>query len=148
MKRTTIIALSAIGFLSVAGIGVAIAQNVPEAGEMFRDGPHGFMHARHHGKGGHHRGGHGGWGGPRDLNLTAAEVRTLAEARIIMMNVDNIEIGEIVDNGDGTFTVNVVTSSGDTVRAVIVDGDTGRPARGDGDGRRGSRGSDQSTDDI
>lgn len=66
-----------------------------------------------------------GMGRDRDLNLTAEQVRTLAEARLIMRGNDRLKVGEVVQKDDQTYTVQIVTVDGSLVREFDVDKDQG-----------------------
>lgn len=108
-----------IGVLSTAviGAGVATASGWEgcQRGE-YGQGKHAMMMK--------HR--MGGKGMQRDLELTADQVRTLAEARLIMRGNDRLKVGEVREQGDD-FIVQIVTVDGSLVREIEVDKDDGFP---------------------
>lgn len=57
----------------------------------------------------------------RDLDLTAKQVRTLVEARLIMRGNDRLKVGEVVPKDDNTYRVQIVTVDGSLVRDFDVD---------------------------
>ncbi len=60
----------------------------------------------------------GGFKNMENRELTAGQVRIVAEARLIMQGNDNVKIGDVKETSDG-FTVSIVTiKSGDLVRTM------------------------------
>jgi len=68
----------------------------------------------------------GGGGPDRDLNLSAAQVKTLAEARLIMMGNPNLKVGAVKEKDKNTYTVDIVASNNSLVLQREVDKHTGR----------------------
>ena len=66
-----------------------------------------------------------------DLNLSAEQVRTLIEARLIMHGNGRLKVGEVARKDEQTYLVDIVTVDDSLVRQVEVDKDTG-PQRGPG----------------
>ncbi len=76
------------------------------------------------------RGGFFGMRGPAtDRNLTADQVRTLAEARLIMRGNENLKVGEISETEDGSYLVEIVTQDDSLVQRVEISKATGFPVR-------------------
>lgn len=73
----------------------------------------------------------GGEIGPdRDLNLTAAQVKTLAESRLIMLGNPRLKVGAVKEKDKNTYTVDIVTVDNSLVLTREVDKHTGRQHRG------------------
>jgi hypothetical protein len=75
-----------------------------------------------------------GWGmmaGKRDPNrvLTVEQIRTLAQAHLIMMNNDNLKVGKITETANKTYDVQIVTKENSLVNTVEVSKATGMPVR-------------------
>ena len=64
-----------------------------------------------------------------DRNLTADQVRTLAEAHLIMRGNQNLKVGEVSETEDGTYLVEIVTQEDSLVQRVEISKATGRPVR-------------------
>ena len=69
-------------------------------------------------------GGHMG-GTDRALDLSADEVRTLIEARMIMRGNDRLKVGKITQKDDQTYLVDIVTVDDSLVRQIEVDKNNG-----------------------
>lgn len=72
------------------------------------------------------KGGPGGMQRPgmhprRDLNLSADQVRTLVEARLIMRGNDRLKVGNVTPDGENDYKVQIVTVDGSLVRQFDVD---------------------------
>jgi|GEM_PF-3054863 len=65
----------------------------------------------------------------RDLNLTAAQVKTLAEARLIVNGNPNLKVGAVKDKDAETYTVDIVAADNSLVVQREVDKRTGRIER-------------------
>lgn len=66
-----------------------------------------------------------------DLDLTAEEVRTLAQARLIMRGNDRLKVGDVTEQDENTYLVQIVTVDGSLVQEVPVDKNQGfRQMRG------------------
>ncbi len=85
------------------------------------------MHGREHGP----RGGWGMLGGKIDPNrvLSADQIRTIAQAHLIMMGNDNLKIGKTTENKDKAYDVQIVTKDNSLVNTVAVSKATGMPVR-------------------
>lgn len=70
----------------------------------------------------------------RDLDLTADQVRTLVEARLIMRGNDRLKVGNVARKDDDTYLVDVTTVDDSLVRQVEIDRESGFPR-----GRMGGR---------
>ncbi len=86
------------------------------------------------GRGAGMHGPRGGWGmmaGKADPNrvLSVDQVRTLAQAHLIMMNNDNLKVGKISETKDNSYTVQIVTKDNSLVNTVEVSKATGMPVR-------------------
>jgi hypothetical protein len=57
----------------------------------------------------------------RDLDLSADQVRTLVEARLIIRGNDRLKVGEVTPKDDNTYQVKIVTVDGSLVREFDVD---------------------------
>jgi hypothetical protein len=68
-------------------------------------------------------------GPDRDLNLTAAQVKTLAEARLIVAGNPRLKVGAVKEKDRDTYTVDIVTADNSLVLQREVDRHTGRVAR-------------------
>lgn len=56
-----------------------------------------------------------------DLDLTAEQVKTLAEARLIMRGNERLKVGEVTEQDENTYLVQIVTVDGSLVQEVAVD---------------------------
>ncbi len=63
----------------------------------------------------------------RELNLTAAEAKTLVEARLIMKGNDRLKVGQVTEGDQKTYLVDIVTVDNSLVRQVEVDRNNGLP---------------------
>ncbi len=64
----------------------------------------------------------------RDLNLTADEVRTLMEAKLIMRGEERLKVGQVAEKDADTYLVDIVTVDDSLVRQVEIDRDSGFPS--------------------
>lgn len=107
----------------------------PGAEEYEDDDDHrrgGWFHHRGH-KGGH-KGGHGmralmhAFGGKnRDLQLTEARLKEIAEGFIALSGNENITVGDIATIDDKALRLAIVTKDGSLVEEFSIDRKTGRP---------------------
>jgi hypothetical protein len=83
----------------------------------------------------HHRGPGPGFGfmmdrdGDRDLNLTADQVKKLAEARLILQGNPRLKVGAVKEKDKDTYSVDIVTVDNALVVTREVDKHSGRPSR-------------------
>lgn len=69
-------------------------------------------------------------GGPgKDLNLSADQVKTLAEARLIMTGNPNLKVGAVKAKDSDTYTVDIVTADNSLVLQREIDKHSGRASR-------------------
>jgi hypothetical protein len=68
-------------------------------------------------------------GEERDLNLTADQVKTLAEARLIMQGNPRLKVGDVTEKDKDTYTVDIVTVDNSLVLSRDIDKHTGRQHR-------------------
>ncbi|NIB41907.1 hypothetical protein HBA55_20040 [Pseudomaricurvus alkylphenolicus] len=105
------IALALAALLSVSAAPLSFAEESAEGGDCER---------RHH-RGGmmkHHRGWMGG--NPREMmerQLSADQIRTLVEARLIMKGNENLQVGDISSTQDG-YRVTIVTQDNSLVKEM------------------------------
>ena len=59
------------------------------------------------------------------LDLTAEEVKVLAQARLIMRGNDRLAVGEVAPVDEQTYKVQIVTVDGSLVKEITVDKDQG-----------------------
>ena len=120
MKKSTKMAIIATTLLAGAGTYGAVA---------YADGREGCAWK----KGGHHSmmrgGGMGffGMGPGEDRNFSADEIRTLAEAFLLMRGNENLKVGEITPTENESYMVRIVTQDDSLVREVEVSKKNGRP---------------------
>ncbi len=81
-----------------------------------------------------HRGPSAGFGfinrdGDRDLNLTADQVKKLADARLIMQGNPRLQVGAVKEKDKDTYTVDIVTVDNALVLTREVDKHNGRSPR-------------------
>lgn len=86
------------------------------------------------GKGAGMHGPRGGWGmmaGKKDPNrvLSVDQIRTIAQAHLIMMNNDNLKVGKITETKNNSYEVQIVTKENSLVNTVEVGKATGMPVR-------------------
>jgi hypothetical protein len=67
-------------------------------------------------------------GPDRDLNLTEDQVRTLAEAGLIVMGNPNLRVGAIKEKDANTYVVDIVASDKSLVMQREIDRHSGRPS--------------------
>ena len=126
--------ISAIA-VTTAALGMASLSAVASRGANGGDcdgqgGQHGQMmgmsSGNHMGK---HMGRHMGYGKgfnmDRELDLSAAEVQTLIEARMIMHGNDRLKVGKVSQKDDQTYVVDIVTVDDSLVRQIEVDKNNG-----------------------
>lgn len=87
----------------------------------WKRGGHQMMMKGHHGP-------MGFMGGQRDRDLTDTEIRTLAEAFLLMRGNDNLKVGAITTLENGNYSVDIVTKDDSLVRNVELDKRSGHPA--------------------
>ena len=68
---------------------------------------------------------HMGQGIGRNLDLSADEVKTLVEARMIMRGTDRLKVGKVSQKDDQTYLVDIVTVDDSLVHQIEVDKDNG-----------------------
>jgi phage shock protein A len=68
-------------------------------------------------------------GPDRDLNLTAAQIKTLAEARLIINGNPNLKVGAVKEKDAETYTVDIVAADNSIVVQREVNKRTGRVDR-------------------
>ena len=131
MKTSTKI-ITVVLITGLVGIGTAIARGGP-------GGCHnGFPGMMMHGPGGF--GGNPGMMmrkqmgpmgrfGDRKLNLSETQVRTMAEARLIMRGNDRLKIGKIAKKGEDSYLIDIVTVDDSLVRQVEIDKNSGLPTK-------------------
>ncbi|MET0067412.1 MAG: hypothetical protein ABW076_13785 [Candidatus Thiodiazotropha sp.] len=75
------------------------------------------------------QGGMGKKGQPmnRELNLSADEAKTLVAARLIMRGNDRLKVGQVTEQDENTYLVDIVTVDDSLVRQVVVDRNNGLP---------------------
>ena len=78
-----------------------------------------------------------------ELNLTAAKVKTLLEARLIRHGNERLKVGKVVEKDAKTITAEIVTVDGSLVQALEIDKATGAGLMGRGWGRGTGRGAAQ-----
>lgn len=61
----------------------------------------------------------------RELDLSAEEVKTLIEAKLIMRGDDRLKVGKVTQKDDETYVVDVVTVDDSLVRQIEIDKDKG-----------------------
>jgi len=126
--------ISAIA-ITTAALGMASLSAVASRGANGgncdgQGGQHGQMmgmgSGNHMGK---HMGRHMGYGKgfnmDRELDLSAAEVQTLIEARMIMHGNDRLKVGKVSQKDDQTYVVDIVTVDDSLVRQIEVDKNNG-----------------------
>ena len=135
MKRSTVYFLAASAVIIVGGTALTSAVAADRSGWGPGWGPcmgagYGQSYDRaDRGRKGWFRGGKGGRFANVDRNLTAEDIRTLAEARMIMRGNDNLKVGEVTKASDDTYKVTIVTKDDSLVREVEVSRKTGFPVR-------------------
>ncbi|MCB2099528.1 MAG: hypothetical protein KDE22_01570 [Rhodobacterales bacterium] len=146
MKRSTLLLVAASAVIVVGGTALSTVASADRGwGPGYGSGPcMGPGQGRGYddddrGKRGFNRGGwdrddRRGGPGPRmfrgDRDFTADEVRTLAEARMIMRGNPNLKVGTVTKKDDDTYTVTIVTKDDSLVREYEVSKKTGFPVRG------------------
>jgi hypothetical protein len=122
--------ISAIA-ITTAALGMAsltaVAGRGGNGGDCYGQGGH---HGQMMGMGsGNHMGRHMGYGKglnmDRELDLSAAEVQTLIEARMIMHGNDRLKVGKVSQKDDQTYVVDIVTVDDSLVRQIEVDKNNG-----------------------
>ena len=122
--------ISAIA-ITTAVLGLASLTAVASRGEQGGDcDRHGGQHYQMMGMGsGNQMGKHMGFGKgfnmDRELDLSADEVKTLIEARMIMHGNDRLKVGKISQKDDQTYLVDIVTVDDSLVRQIEVDRNNG-----------------------
>ena len=122
--------ISAIA-ITTAALGLASLTAVASRGESGdncygQGGQHGQMMGQGMGGGmGKHMGSGMGYNMDRKLDLSAGEVQTLIEARMIMHGNDRLKVGKVSQKDDQTYVVDIVTVDDSLVRQIEVDKDNG-----------------------
>lgn len=112
--------ISVISFTAVV-LGLASLASVASRGEHDEASEDGERHGRYammmkHGKA-HDM--------DRELDLSAEEVKTLIEAKLIMRGNDRLKVGLITQKDEQTYVVDIVTVDDSLVRQIEVDKDKG-----------------------
>jgi len=102
--------------ITAVGVGAVNASGWGERCERFERGDHGPRHSMMT---------KGGRFADRQLDLSADQVRTLIEAKLILRGNDNIRVGDITEIDAKTYRVQIVTKEGSLVREFEVDKDKG-----------------------
>ncbi|MET0029694.1 MAG: hypothetical protein ABW101_18835 [Candidatus Thiodiazotropha sp.] len=63
----------------------------------------------------------------RNLDLSADEAKTLVAARLIMRGNDRLKVGQVTEQDENTYLVDIVTVDDSLVRQVAVDRNNGLP---------------------
>ncbi len=71
------------------------------------------------------KGSHMGKGMGGKMNLSAEEVKTLVEAKLIMRGNDRLKVGKVNQKDDQTYVVDIVTVDDSLVRQIEVDKNSG-----------------------
>ncbi len=122
--------ISAIAIITAA-LGLVSLTAVASRGENGGDcdgqgGQHGQMMKMGSGNQmGKHMGSGMGYNMDRKLDLSAHEVKTLIEARMIMHGNDRLKVGKVSQKDDQTYLVDIVTVDDSLVRQIEVDKDNG-----------------------
>ena len=135
MNKITKISAIAIttAVLGLASLTAVASRGHSEGGEGF-GGQHGqmmgqgsgMMMGQGSGYGmGKHMGKGMGYNMDRALDLSADEVKTLIEARMIMHGNDRLKVGKVSQKDDQTYLVDIVTVDDSLVRQIEVDKDSG-----------------------
>ena len=61
----------------------------------------------------------------RELDLTTEEARILVQARLIMRGNDRLKVGQVSEQDEETYLVDIVTVDNSLVRQIEVDRDNG-----------------------
>ena len=100
------------------GAGAVNASGWGEGCERHQRGEYGPQHSM--------MGQRQGMRGPRaDLNLSAEQVKTLVEARLIMRGNERLKVGDVSEVDADTYRVQIVTVDGSLVREFDVDRNEG-----------------------
>ena len=116
-KITAVTVVAAAGLAAVGANAAWGEGRGPCASGEGRGGP--AMMMRHMGKQGRFA--------DRNLDLTADEVKTLVEARLIMRGNERLKVGKVTQKDDDTYLVDVTTVDDSLVRQVEIDRDSGFP---------------------
>ena len=138
MKITLIAGGVAAGLLLLGGAGYAHYSHHHGADGWRNGGHHAGQHREgRYGHGKHDRGGMQGSGmhGHRDRDLTSAEIRTVAEAFLLLHGQDGMKAGAVTDGPNGGYLVEVLNADDTPAMQVELDRRSGRPLHGMG--RRG-----------
>ena len=121
-----VITTSVLGMASLAALAGMGEHNGSGEGSGGHQGQMMGSNMESHMKGqmGGKMGGHMG-GTDRALDLSADEVRTLIEARMIMRGNDRLKVGKITQKDDQTYLVDIVTVDDSLVRQIEVDKNKG-----------------------
>jgi len=123
-----VITTAVLGMASLAAVasrGEHGEGNWGQHAQMMGQGMGGGM-GNHMGSGmGKHMGFGMGYNMDRKLDLSADEVKTLIEARMIMHGNDRLKVGKVSQKDDQTYLVDIVTVDDSLVRQIEVDKDNG-----------------------
>lgn len=100
------------------GYGGQHGQMMGQGSGMMMGQGSGYGMGKHMGKG-------MGYNMNRALDLSADEVKTLIEARMIMHGNDRLKVGKVSQKDDQTYLVDIVTVDDSLVRQIEVDKDNG-----------------------
>ena len=117
-----VITTSVLGMASLAALAGMGEHNGSGEGSGGHQGQMMGSNMESHMKG--QMGGHMG-GIDRALDLSAGEVKTLIEARLIMRGNDRLKVGKITQKDDQTYLVDIVTVDDSLVRQIEVDKNKG-----------------------
>ncbi len=123
-----VITTAVLGMASVAAVaskGEPGEDNWGQHVQMMGQGMGNHM-GSHMGSGmGKHMGSGMGYNMDRKLDLSADEVKTLIEARMIMHGNDRLKVGKVSQKDDQTYVVDIVTIDDSLVRQIEVDRNNG-----------------------
>lgn len=66
----------------------------------------------------------------RNMDLSADEVKTLADAMLIMRGNERLKVGQVTQKDEQTYLVDIVTVDNSLVRQIEVDKDSGFKHKG------------------
>lgn len=123
-----VITTAVLGMASVAAVaswGEHGEGHWGQHGQMMGQGMGGGMGNHMESGMGKHMGSGMGYNMDRKLDLSADEVKTLIEARMIMHSNDRLKVGKVIQKDDQTYVVDIVTVDDSLVRQIEVDKDVG-----------------------
>ncbi len=113
-----------VGAVNASGWYEDCPRGGPRFGQWDDDGPRGHFGMKRHGMQGPGMRGPGMMR-PGNLDLSAEEVKTVVQARLIMHGNDRLQVGDVRAKDDDTYRVQIVTKDGSLVREIEVDRNTG-----------------------